>query len=153
MSFFSRLFCFIAFSGIFQRGEFKNTTHKAAQKFRVEKLLQKDLQKSSKTILSRFCLSRFWAFLGEGNSKTPPKKYRTLLIFVASDLPAYRVLFLAAPCVGRGRSRRSSKLQGSSIYPCFGPPSLKLHSIYLVLLRGINSKRTTKKDQKRTISG
>jgi hypothetical protein len=39
----------------------------------VEKFYKKIDQKS-KTSFSRFCLSRFWALLGEGSSKTRFKK-------------------------------------------------------------------------------
>jgi hypothetical protein len=68
---FLNFFGFIAFSGVFQRWELKNTTKKR-KKNRVEKFLQKIDQKS-KTDFSRLFLSRFWAFLGEGSSKTRKK--------------------------------------------------------------------------------
>jgi hypothetical protein len=51
------------FSGVSQRWEFKNTTKNVLQKNRIEKFLQKNRQNRSKT--------DFWAFLGEGSSKTP----------------------------------------------------------------------------------
>jgi hypothetical protein len=38
------------------------------------KSLQKNRQKNPKPIFSRFFLSRFWAFLGEGSSKNTIKK-------------------------------------------------------------------------------
>jgi hypothetical protein len=41
MSVFPRLFLFFAFSGVFQRREFKDTTKNVLQKNRVEKFLQK----------------------------------------------------------------------------------------------------------------
>jgi hypothetical protein len=59
MSVFPRFFCFIAFSGVTQRWEFKNTQ---------KTFLQKAFDQKSKTVFSRFFLSRFWAFLGEGSS-------------------------------------------------------------------------------------
>jgi hypothetical protein len=72
MSVFSRLFCLIAFSGVFQRREFKakrKTLQKTFyKKNRVEKFLQKIRPKSRFWFLtfdffSIFFLSRFW-FLG-----------------------------------------------------------------------------------------
>jgi hypothetical protein len=75
MSVFLRLyFGFIAFSGVSQRWEFKNTTKNVLQKNRVEKFLQKKSTKKSKTdFILGFVLSRFWAFLGEGSAKTQYK--------------------------------------------------------------------------------
>jgi hypothetical protein len=43
----------------------------------VSKSFYKKIDKNPKPIFSRFCLSRFWAFLGEGSSKTRPKKTHT----------------------------------------------------------------------------
>jgi hypothetical protein len=37
----------------------------------TKNVLQKNRQKKTKPMFSRFCLSRFWAFLREGSSKTP----------------------------------------------------------------------------------
>jgi hypothetical protein len=70
VSFSSTFFCFIAFSGVFQRWEFKSTTKHVLQKKSWRKVLTKNSTKNPKPIFSRFLLSRFWAFLGEGSSKT-----------------------------------------------------------------------------------
>jgi hypothetical protein len=67
---FPRLFCFIAFSGISQRGKFKSTTEKILKKNRVEKPSPKNRQKTQNRFFLGFVLSCFWAFLGEGSSKT-----------------------------------------------------------------------------------
>jgi hypothetical protein len=70
--FSSTFFCFIAFSGVSQRWEFKNTQKTFYKKHRVEKFT-KSSTKNPKPIFSRFVLSRFLAFLGEGSSKTRKK--------------------------------------------------------------------------------
>jgi hypothetical protein len=62
-------FCFVAFSGVSQRREFKNTTKNVSQK-NVSKSFAKNSTETPKLFFSRFLLSRFWAFLGEGSSKT-----------------------------------------------------------------------------------
>jgi hypothetical protein len=69
MSVFSRLF-FIAFSGVSQRWEFKSTTKNVLQKKSCRKVCTKIDQESKTDVFSNFILSRFWAFLGEGSSKT-----------------------------------------------------------------------------------
>jgi hypothetical protein len=69
MSVFPRLF-FIAFSGVFQRWEFKNTTKNVLQNNRVEIVLQKFDQKSKTDFFSNWFFSRFWAFLDEGGLKS-----------------------------------------------------------------------------------
>jgi hypothetical protein len=73
MSVFLRLlFGCIAFSGVSQRWEFKNTTKKTFYKKIVWKsFYTKKSTKNPKPIFFDFVLSRFWAFLGEGSSKTP----------------------------------------------------------------------------------
>jgi hypothetical protein len=68
--FFLDFFCFIAFSGVSQRWEFKNTTKNRFAKNRVEKFLQKIDKKSKTNFFSNFFYHVFWAFLGEGSSKT-----------------------------------------------------------------------------------
>jgi hypothetical protein len=73
--FFLDFFCFIAFSGVSQRWEFKNTTKNVLQKNR-RKVFTKNLTKNPKPTFSRNFLSRFWAFLDKGSSKTRLKKYR-----------------------------------------------------------------------------
>jgi hypothetical protein len=87
----------IAFLGVSQRWEFKNTTKKFYNKF-VSKSFYKTIGKKSQTIFSRFCLSGFgrflvrggqkhetgkishvdfsWVFLGEEGPKTPPREKR-----------------------------------------------------------------------------
>jgi hypothetical protein len=53
----------------------KDTTKNVLQKNRAEKFLQKKSTKNPKPIFSRFCFLRFWAFLGEGSSKTQQKSF------------------------------------------------------------------------------
>jgi hypothetical protein len=82
----------VAFSGVSQRWEFQKTTNKKLQKNRVEKFLQKNRQKKT-DLISRFCLSRFWAFFGEGvtgvqnQHKKTSGKTSDPGLFSASDLP------------------------------------------------------------------
>jgi hypothetical protein len=83
MSVFPRFFWFIAFSGVFQRWEVKKTTKNVLQKSRVEKCFKKIDQKSKTNCFSSFSLSRFWAFLGEGSSKTHDKNYRKINLTAA----------------------------------------------------------------------
>jgi hypothetical protein len=97
MSVLPRLFCFIAFAGVSQRWEFKNTTKNVLPKI-VSKGLYK---KSTKKIQNRFCFvsiffkSCFWAFLGEGSSKTRQKNSKKKLTspgtFLASEEPTNHV--------------------------------------------------------------
>jgi hypothetical protein len=76
VSFSSTFFCFIAFSGVSQRWEFKNTSKKRfsfCKKRRVKSFYKKFDQKSKADVFQVFLdffLLRFWAFLGEGSSKT-----------------------------------------------------------------------------------
>jgi hypothetical protein len=56
--------------GCFSARQFKSTTKNALPKNRVENVKQKNRQKS-KTDFFGFLFSHFWAFLGEGSSKTP----------------------------------------------------------------------------------
>jgi hypothetical protein len=83
------LFCFIAFSGVSQRWELKNTTKNVLQKNRVEKLLQKNRQAIQNIFFSRF-LYVFGRFLVRGLKKRP-KKYQKNKSdpgpFLASDPP------------------------------------------------------------------
>jgi hypothetical protein len=62
--------CFSAISD--ENSKALDTRHykKRLTKNRVEKFSQENRQKNPKPIFSRFFLSRFWAFLGEGSSKT-----------------------------------------------------------------------------------
>jgi hypothetical protein len=100
-------FCFIAFSGS-QRWELKNTKEYVLQKIVSKSVLVSDKknERNPKPTGSRCLLSRFWAFLGEGSSKTPLKKYIGKRIdpgpFLATDPPTHHgghcfVLVLAAP--------------------------------------------------------
>jgi hypothetical protein len=50
------------------------TLHKKYPKI-VSKSFNKKIGKKSQTDLFLICLSRFWAFFGEGGLKTPPKKH------------------------------------------------------------------------------
>jgi hypothetical protein len=52
--FFLDFFCFIAFSGVFQRWEFKNTIKNVLQKKSCRKVFTKNSTKSPKPIFSRF---------------------------------------------------------------------------------------------------
>jgi hypothetical protein len=53
MSVFPGLFCFIAFSGVFQRWEFKNATKNVLQKKSCRKVFTKNSTKNPKPIFSR----------------------------------------------------------------------------------------------------
>jgi hypothetical protein len=66
----SGFFGFYRVSGVSQRWEFKNTTKNVVQKIASKSFYQK-IDKKSKPNFCRFVLLRFWAFLGEGSSKTP----------------------------------------------------------------------------------
>jgi hypothetical protein len=61
VSFSSTFFGFIAFSDVFQRWEFKNTTKNVLQKNRVEKILHQKFGQNPKLTSSRFL---FITFLG-----------------------------------------------------------------------------------------
>jgi hypothetical protein len=107
MSVFPRLFfCFIAFSGVSQRREFKNTNKKVLQKNRFEKFLQKKRRKIQNQCFLHFLLSRFLAFIGEGSSKTLLKQIsrKTPLTLVLFWSLTYRPthgrprFFFAGPC-------------------------------------------------------
>jgi hypothetical protein len=69
---------------------YKNTT--ILQNKSCRKVFTKKSTKNPKPICSRFCLSRFWAFVGGGSSKTQ-KKYREKKTdpgrFLASDPPTH----------------------------------------------------------------
>jgi hypothetical protein len=76
------------------------------KKNRVEKFLQKNRQKIQNRFLSPFVLSRFWAFLAEGSSKTPlkniPKINLTQVLFWPLTHPpttGVTDLFFATPCL------------------------------------------------------
>jgi hypothetical protein len=73
-TFFLDYFCFIAFSGVSQRWEFKNTTKAACTKTASKCFYKKIEEKIQNRFFSRFFYSRFWAFLGEGRSKTRRKE-------------------------------------------------------------------------------
>jgi hypothetical protein len=71
----SRLFLFYRVFGCFsamgvQKHRVEKLKKKFLQKNRVEKFLQKIRPKIQTDFFSNFCLSRFWAFLDEGSSKT-----------------------------------------------------------------------------------
>jgi hypothetical protein len=78
MSVSPRLFLFYSVFGCFlAMGVQKHNKKRFYKKNRVEKLLKKNSTKNPKPTFSRFVLSRFWAFLDEGSSKTRlKKKYR-----------------------------------------------------------------------------
>jgi hypothetical protein len=59
------------------RWEFKGTTKNALRQKPCGQGFAKKIDQNSKTVFFSICfLSRFWAFLGEGSSKTPPKQYQ-----------------------------------------------------------------------------
>jgi hypothetical protein len=121
--FFLDFFCFIATSGVFQRWEFKNTTKTFCKKIVSKSFYQKFDRKSKTDFFSVFfnLLSRFWAFLGEGSSKTRLEKYRKNKSdpspFLASDPPTHhgghqfffnwRPLGLGKLCRTQGAGRRA----------------------------------------------
>jgi hypothetical protein len=81
MSVFPRLiFCFIAFSGVSQRWEFKNTTKCVLQKGSCRKVFTKKSTKKNKTDLFSIFFITFWAFLREGSSKTRQNNLEKKLI-------------------------------------------------------------------------
>jgi hypothetical protein len=103
MSVFSRFFGFIAFSGVSQRWELKNTTIFFYKKNRVEKFLQKIDQKP-KTDLFAFFYHVFGRFSVRGvkkHGKKIDKINLTLVLFWPLTHPPTTGLtdfFLAAPC-------------------------------------------------------
>jgi hypothetical protein len=68
---FSSIFLFYRVFGCFAAIGVQKHNKKRLQKNRVEKFLQKNPQKIQNRFFIDFFLSRFWAFLGEGSSKTP----------------------------------------------------------------------------------
>ena len=108
VSFFSTSFCFIVFSNVSQRVEFKalQKTFCCFARNSCRKVFTKNRQKIQNRIFFLcFVFSRFWAFFGEGSSKTPPEKYRKKTDpgpFLASDPPhpprESSFLLLPAPC-------------------------------------------------------
>jgi hypothetical protein len=111
---FLNFFWFITFSGASLRWEFKNTTKNVLQKKCVKKFLQTNRQQNLEPIFLDFCLSRFRAFLGEGNSKHEKQISKKSLInpgtFLASEEPTKHVgsvtFFLSAPWfLGKGSSK------------------------------------------------
>jgi hypothetical protein len=73
-------------------GSSKNTKKNVLQKSPVETFLQKKRPKIQNRLLLDFFYHVFWAFLGEGSSKTPLKKYRgktDLGPFLASIVPTH----------------------------------------------------------------
>jgi hypothetical protein len=70
MSVFPRLFCFVVFSGVSQRWEFKDTKQIVLKKTPYRKVFTKQNRPEVQNHFVLFFLSRFWAFLGGGSSKT-----------------------------------------------------------------------------------
>jgi hypothetical protein len=73
----------------------------------------KTRQKSKTVFFSVFCLSSFWAFLGEGSKEIPPKNLTLVLFWPLTHPPTTGVTdyFWAAPChqvSWLGRSRASA---------------------------------------------
>jgi hypothetical protein len=92
MSGFPRLFCFIAFSGVSQRWQIKKIQKTFCKKIVSKRIYTKNRQKIQNRFFLDFLLSRFWALLGEGSSKTPLKsinKNLALVLFLASDPPTH----------------------------------------------------------------
>jgi hypothetical protein len=69
VSFSSTFFVLLRFQVLLSDGSPKTQQKTFYKKNRVEKVA-KQSTKNPKPIFSRFCLSRFWAFLGEGSLKT-----------------------------------------------------------------------------------
>jgi hypothetical protein len=127
MSVFPRFFCFIAFSGVSQRWEFKNTKKKTFYKKIVSKSLYKKNDKKSKTVFFflGFVLSRFWAFLGEEFKNTTKKisgKKLALVLFWPLALTYLPFNFfwrpLAADAAGRGRFQISNPISSFCFHAC-----------------------------------
>jgi hypothetical protein len=112
------LFALISFSGGSQRREFKGTTKRFCKEIVSKRFYEKSTKKQKKQnrFLSFFLgrknhiMSRFWALLGAGSSKTPPKhkpgeKKSDPGPFLASDPPAHRgghrLLLFAGPLARR----------------------------------------------------
>jgi hypothetical protein len=92
MSVFPRFSGFIALSGVAQRLEFKYTAISAFAQKIVSKRFYQNNRPKSKIEFCRFCLSRFWAFLGEGspkNHKQISQKNLTLVLFWPFDPPTH----------------------------------------------------------------
>jgi hypothetical protein len=103
-------FCFIAFSGVFQRWEFKSTTKNVLQKKSCRKVFNTKFDQKPKIqnrLFSNFFLSRSWAFLDEGSKKTRQKNIEkinlTLVLFRTLTHPPTTVVpvffILPAPCI------------------------------------------------------
>jgi hypothetical protein len=83
--FFLDFFLFIAVSGVSQGDGSLKTLQKTFYKKNVsEKKSQKNRPKIQNRLVLGFLLSRFWAFLGEGSSKTKPGKKTDPGPFLAS---------------------------------------------------------------------
>jgi hypothetical protein len=117
VSFFSTSFCFIVFSNVSQRCEFKalQKTFCCFARNSCRKVFTKNRQKiQNRFFFLCFVFSRFWAFFGEGSSKTPPEKYRKKTDpgpFLASDPPiiwAFCCFFFWSPVTG-SKEQRSAK--------------------------------------------
>jgi hypothetical protein len=104
VSFSSTFFCFIAFSGVFQRWEFKNTTKKRFTKKLVSKSFPKKFDQKSQTdffsILFYYVFGRFSVRGVQKHDKKIPKNKSDPSPVLASDPPTYTGVtgfFLAAP--------------------------------------------------------
>jgi hypothetical protein len=71
---FSSTFFVLSHFRVFSAMGVQKHDKKRLQKNRVEKFLQKIRPKIQNRLFLEFLLSRFWAFLDEGSSKTRPKK-------------------------------------------------------------------------------
>jgi hypothetical protein len=93
VSFSSFFFGFIAFSGVFQRQEFKNTTKKICKKNRVEKFLQKVRPQIQNRLFLDFFPHVFGRFLMRGVQKHVKKinikKKSDTGLFTYSDPPTH----------------------------------------------------------------
>jgi hypothetical protein len=92
--FFLDFFVFIAFSGYYQRWEFKNTTKNVLQKI-VSQSFYKTIDTKSKTyFFIDFFVTFFWRFSVRGvqkpfKTKHPGGKKSGLVLFFDSDLPTH----------------------------------------------------------------
>jgi hypothetical protein len=107
MSVFPRLLLFYRGSGVSQRWEFQSTAKNVLRKESCRKVFTQKIDQKSKTDFSTaFVLSRLWAVLGEGSSKTPVKTYigkinLTMVLFWPLTQPhpprGWPIFVLAAP--------------------------------------------------------
>jgi hypothetical protein len=128
--FFLDFFCFIAFSGVFQRWEFKSTTKNVLQKKSSRKVFTKKSTKSPKPIFSRFFVYHVFGRFSVRGGQKHDKKYRKnksdASPFLASDPPTHhgghRFLFYWRPL---GLAKTDSDAPRSQISGVPGGPAAR----------------------------